>query len=90
MAGRKGMKGENLGGSRPGAGRNAKWFRAQKDEKLRCEIETIGGEIQEPVWWNVLSISEDEIEFQCGNDIIVIRRHLPTTTNTRRHKRRNE
>ena len=32
MAGRKGMKGENLGGSRPGAGRNAKWFRAQKTE----------------------------------------------------------
>ena len=74
MAGKKGMKGENLGGSRPGAGRNAKWFRAQKGEKLRCEIETIGGEIQNQVWWNVLSISEDEIEFQHGNDIIVIRR----------------
>ena len=74
MAGRKGMKGENLGGSRPGAGRNAKWFRAQIGEKLRCEIETIGGEIQNPVWWNVLSISEDEIEFQHGNDIIGIRR----------------
>lgn len=74
MAGKKGMKGANLGGSRPGSGRNAKWFRAEKDEKLICEIETIGGEIQKPVWWNVLSISENEIEFQHDDDIIVIRR----------------
>lgn len=33
-----------------------------------------GGNIHSPQLWNVLSISEDEIEFQHGNDIIVIRR----------------
>ena len=52
----------------------AMWFKARKDEKLICEIETIGGEIRQPVWWTLLSISVSEIEFQCGNDIIVIRK----------------
>ena len=74
MAGRKGMKGENLGGSRPGSGRQAKWFRAEKSESLIVERETIGGLIQQPELWKVLSVSENEIEFQCGDDIIVIRR----------------
>jgi hypothetical protein len=35
---------------------------------------TIGGEIRQPELWTVLSVSEDEIEFQSGDDIIVIRR----------------
>lgn len=74
MAGKKGMKGENLGGSRPGSGRSAKWFKTEKGESLICEQETIGGEIRRPELWKVLSVSENEIEFQHGNDIIVIRR----------------
>lgn len=68
------MKGEGLGGSRPGAGRKAVWFKAERGESLMTERETIGGEIREPELWTVLSVSVDEIEFQCDDDIIVIRR----------------
>ena len=73
MPGKVGMKGENLGGSRPGAGRKAKWFKAEKGQSFMMERETIGGIIQQPQLWTILSVSEDEIEFQCGDDIIVIR-----------------
>jgi hypothetical protein len=74
MPGKPGMKGENLGGSRPGAGRKAVWFKAQRGEGFVAERETIGGEICKPELWTVLSVSVDEIEFQCGDDIIVIRK----------------
>lgn len=74
MPGKPGMKGENLGGSRPGAGRKAVWFKAQRGESFAFERETIGGEIRKPELWTVLSVSVDEIEFQCGDDIIVLRK----------------
>lgn len=68
------MTGEGLGGRREGSGRKAMWFRAEKEQIFIHERETIGGEIRKPELWRVLSVSENEIEFQCGNDIIVIRR----------------
>ena len=37
------------------------------------ERETIGGEIRKPELVKVLSVSENEIELQAGNDIIVLR-----------------
>lgn len=73
MPGKAGMKGEGLGGFRPNAGRKAKWFKAEREQTFVMERETIGGIIQNPELWRVLSVSEDEIEFQCGDDIIVIR-----------------
>lgn len=74
MAGKKGMSKGNMGGSRTGAGRKRKSFPVSADEHFIMERETIGGEIQPPQMWRVLSVSRDEIEFQCGDDIIVIRR----------------
>ncbi len=75
MPGKPGMKGENLGGSRPGAGRKAVWFKAKHGEKIIFERETIGVQkFFKPELWTVLSVSEDEIEFQIGDDIIVLRK----------------
>lgn len=74
MPGKKGMKGESLGGSRPNAGRKANRFIVERGETVIFERETIGVEIHKPQLWQVLSVSYDEIEFQCGNDIFVIRK----------------
>ncbi len=75
MPGKLGMKGENLGGSRLGAGRKAAWFKAPQGSKVIMERETIGGQqFLKPELLTVLSVSENEIEFQVGDDIIVIRR----------------
>ena len=74
MPGKPGMTGEGLGGSRPGAGRKAVWFKAKRGEIFTFERETIGEEIHQPELWTVLSVSENEIEFQTRHDIIVIRR----------------
>lgn len=75
MPGKAGMKGENLGGSRPGSGRKAKWFKGERGQTFIMERETIGGQkFFKPELWRVLSVSEDEIEFQYGDDIIVIRK----------------
>lgn len=60
------------GGSRPGAGR-PKLFQATKGNYLVLERETIGGEIRQPELVKVLSVSENEIEMQVGNEIIVLR-----------------
>jgi len=60
------------GGQRPGAGR-PKLFQATKGNYLVLERETIGGEIRKPELVKVLSVSENEIELQAGNDIIVLR-----------------
>jgi len=74
MPGKAGMKGEGLGGLRPNAGRKAKWFKAEREQTFMMERETIGGQkFFKPELWRVLSVSESEIEFQCGDDIIVIR-----------------
>lgn len=74
MAGKPGMSKGNMGGTRAGAGRPVVKFTARTDEHFIMERETIGGEIQPPQMWRVLSVSRDEIEFQCGDDIIVIRK----------------
>lgn len=74
MPGKKGMTGEGLGGRREGSGRKPRWFRAEKDQKMIHERQTLDTNpnfINEV--WTVLSVSEKEIEFQCGNDIIVVR-----------------
>ncbi len=60
------------GGQRPGAGR-PKLFQATKGNYLVLERETIGGEIRKPELVRVLSVSENEIEMQVGDDIIVLR-----------------
>jgi hypothetical protein len=60
------------GGQRPGAGR-PKLFQATKGNYLVLERETIGGEIRKPELVKVLSVSNNEIELQVENDIIVLR-----------------
>lgn len=68
-------KGAGSGGQRPGAGRPRKvWDSGGPGAQWIAERETIGGTTQPPETWQVLSVSDDEIEFQCGNDIIVLRR----------------
>ena len=74
MPGKKGMKGESLGGVRLNAGRKANRFIVERGETVVFERETIGVEIHKPQLWRVLSVSYDEIEFQRGNDIFVIRK----------------
>lgn len=60
------------GGQRPGAGR-PRLFQASRDNYLILERESIGGEIRKPELVRVLSVSDNEIELQTGNDIIVLR-----------------
>lgn len=74
MPGVKGKSGVGSGGPGRGQGRKRTRFTAWRDEVFIHERETIGGEIRKPELWRVLSVEENEIEFQCGNDIIVIRR----------------
>lgn len=74
MPGVKGRSGVGQGGPGLGQGRKRTRFIAWKDEVFIHERETIGGEIRKPELWTVLSVGENEIEFQCGDDIIVIRR----------------
>lgn len=73
MAGTKGMKGS--GGTRKGAGAPYK-FAPKKNEYFIFERETIGGEIRKPELWifNAVEDNGDNLIFQCGNDIITIRR----------------
>ncbi len=69
-------KGAGSGGPRPGAGRPRTIATLRKGDHLVMERGTMGGEIQRPQMWQVLSIGGDDgnvIEFQCGNDIIVLR-----------------
>jgi hypothetical protein len=68
-------EGAGSGGPRPGAGRPRQiWNSGGPGVAWVRERETIGGSIQEPQLWIVLSVSEGEVEFQCGDDIIVLRR----------------
>lgn len=67
--------GAGSGGARPGAGRPRKLFNTRgPDAAWVVERETIGGVIHPQELWRVLSVGEEEIEFQCGDDIIVLRR----------------
>lgn len=66
------MANPTRGGQRPGAGR-PKLFQASRNQYLILERETIGGEIRKPELVRVLSVSNNEIELQTNNDIIVLR-----------------
>lgn len=70
-------EGAGSGGVRPGAGRKPEIAKLRKGAFLVMERETIGGEIQKPQLWQIISIGGDDetvIEFQCGNDIITLRK----------------
>lgn len=57
-----------------GAGRPTIKFTVRHGQKLLMERQTMGMDINERrEVWTVLNISRDEIEFQCDNDIIVVR-----------------
>ena len=69
-------EGAGSGGKREGAGRPRTIATLRKGDYLAMERETIGGIIQPAQMWRVLSIGGDDgnvIEFQCGDDIIVLR-----------------
>ena len=80
MTGKPGMnKSGKMGGRRPGAGRPYK-FSPKKGEIFIMErscLTTEHNEITEI--WYVLGVSDqgNTLEFQCGNDIITIRRPDP-------------
>ena len=76
MPGKPGMKGDNLGGRRDGAGRPRSRITLPPGTPFVMERQTIGGDSPfHPLeLWRVLSVSHDEIEFQCGDDLIVLRR----------------
>jgi hypothetical protein len=69
-------EGAGSGGSRPGAGRPSQIARLRKGDHVITERQTIGGEIQKPQLWKIISIGGDDgaiVEFQCGDDIITFR-----------------
>lgn len=57
------------GGPRAGAGRPRTQFTAKLHDTYIMERESLGP----PQLWRVLSVSENEVEFQSGDDIIVLR-----------------
>lgn len=74
MPGKPGMTGNNLGGSRPGAGRPRSRWIANTGDVFVMERQTLGAlnPFHPLEKWVVLSISADGIEFQSGDDIITI------------------
>ena len=76
MAGKPGMTGKGLGGRRNGAGRPRLRFTARRGDTYIMERETIGAldPFHKPELWTVLSVSANEIEFQAGDEKIVLRR----------------
>jgi hypothetical protein len=78
MAGKKGMSKGKMGGARHGAGAPYK-FSARKNEHFVFERETIGGQIRKLELWvfNAIEENGNNLVFQCGNDIITIRRPEP-------------
>ena len=65
--------GAGSGGPRPGAGRKRSRLNLPRGTVLIMERESLGVEIHPPQLWHVLSVAEGEIEFQSGDDIIVLR-----------------
>lgn len=67
--------GAGSGGPRPGAGRPRVRLRIKPGAVYIVERETIGGPapFRPPEMWTVLSVSDTELEFQCGDDIVVLR-----------------
>lgn len=66
-----GVKGKS-GGSRSGAGRPA-YFKVSHDQYLVIERSSLTGEFHAPEVGRVCGISNNELELQIGNDILVIR-----------------
>ena len=67
---------DQRGGSGRGQGRKPEIAKLRKGDTIIVERETMGGLIQQPQRWQVLSIGGDDgniIEFQSGDDIIVFR-----------------
>lgn len=63
--------GAGSGGKRDGAGRPRKqWDSGGKGSAWVVERARAGGFPGKPELWTVLSVSDGEIEFQCGDDII--------------------
>ena len=63
------------GGHRKGAGRpKLPKFNPQHGEYLIFQQEEIGGEIQPDKLAKVIGVSDDELEFQIGDTVYVIRR----------------
>lgn len=67
--------GAGSGGPRPGAGRPRSRVTLRRGQTFIMERQTIGGLdlFHPPEIWTVLSVSDTELEFQCGDDIIVLR-----------------
>lgn len=63
------------GGPRPGAGRKRSRLNLPRGTALIMERQTLGGlnPFHTPERWTVLSVSDTELEFQSGDDIIVLR-----------------
>ena len=63
------------GGPRPGAGRKRSRITLPPGTALIMERQTIGGldPFHMPQLWTVLCVRDTELEFQSGNDIIVLR-----------------
>ena len=63
------------GGARPGAGRPRTRVRLRPGAVYIMDRQTIGGldPFHTPERWTVLSVSDTELEFQSGDDIIVLR-----------------
>lgn len=66
-----GVKGKS-GGSRSGTGRPA-YFKVSHGQFLIIERSSLTGEFQKPEAGQVVGISNNELELQIGNDILVIR-----------------
>lgn len=75
MPGKPGMTGNGLGGRRQGAGRKRSRVTLPRGTTFVMERQTVGAlDPFHPLeLWSVLSVSETEIEFQSGDDIIVLR-----------------
>jgi hypothetical protein len=67
--------GAGSGGKRPGAGRKRSRLNLPRGTALIMERQTIGGldPFHPAELWTVLSVSDTELEFQSGDDIIVLR-----------------
>lgn len=67
---------DKRGGAGRGQGRKKSVGSLRRGDYVVMERETIGGEIQPPQLWQVISVGGDDgnlFEFQCGGDLIVFR-----------------
>jgi hypothetical protein len=76
MPGKPGMNKGRMGGRRDNAGRPRTLWQARQGDTFVVERQTIGAldPFHRPEMWQVLSVTANEVEFQAGDDIIVLRR----------------